>query len=74
MVIFFHRKVQQHDQFVRCETEPSDEGVWQLRLIWADGTESVERFATSDALEERQRELEHDLVGSGWGGPYGRVI
>ena len=74
MVTFFHRKVQDQDQFVRCETESGCDGVWHLLVILADGTEQIERFPTSDALEERQRQLEHQLLGHGWGGPYGRVI
>ena len=68
MVWFYQRQ----GHFVRFETQPGDNGRWELVVIGADGTERVERFENDLALQTRQRELETEFRGEGWDGPHGR--
>jgi hypothetical protein len=71
MVWFYERQ----GTFIRCETRESPNHVgFELLMIDPDGTEKIEHFADSQALEIRQRELQSTLVHDGWQGPFGRTI
>jgi hypothetical protein len=71
MVWFYER----HGTFIRCETRdvPSKTS-FELVVTQPDGTETVERFEDSNALQRRQYELETVLTHDGWQGPFGRTI
>ncbi|HUE89752.1 MAG TPA: hypothetical protein VMO26_27055 [Vicinamibacterales bacterium] len=47
---------------------------FELVVLQPDGSESVERFADSEALLRRQAELEQSLASGGWQGPFGRFL
>lgn len=71
MVWFYERQ----GSFIRCETrEASSRAGFELLILHPDGTEKIERFADSQSLEERQRELQSTLTHDGWQGPFGRTI
>ena len=71
MVWFYERQ----GTFIRCETRDVSRGTgYELLIIQPDGSESVEKFADSAALERRQQELQMSLVNTGWQGPFGRTI
>ena len=68
MIWFFERQ----GQYVRCETQKTPDGVYELITTNADGTERIERFQDSAALAKRQVEIEQGLTTDGWTGPHGR--
>jgi hypothetical protein len=71
MVWFYER----HGVFIRCETRDAANGAgFELVIFQPDGTESVELFIDSAALERRQQELQSTFTHSGWQGPFGRTI
>ena len=70
MIWFFEKK----GEYVRCETRKADDGVYELVITDADGTERVERFEDSAELARRQVELERGYAEKGWTGPHGRVM
>ena len=71
MVWFYERQ----GTFIRCETrDASAPGGFELVIVEPDGTESVEQFDDSAALERRQQELQSTLTHDGWQGPFGRTI
>jgi hypothetical protein len=72
MVWFYERQ----GHFIRCETRdvPGDTITIELVVLQPDGTETVERYESSDALARRQQELQSSLTHSGWQGPFGRTI
>ena len=73
IVVWFY---QLNGSFVRFETRDviTRPGMFELVILNADGTESVEQFADSDGLYQRQRELEEQLTAVGWQGPFGRFL
>ena len=71
MVWFYER----HGAFIRCETRDADRGPgFELVIVQPDGSERIERFVDSSALERRQNELQATLSHDGWQGPFGRTI
>ncbi len=71
VVWFFER----NGVFVRFETpDTARTPVYELVIVDADGTERVERFATSDELHRRQQQLQSTLCAEGWTGPHGRFL
>ena len=57
--------------YLRYESRKTEDGLYELRLLDADGTERVERFDGERDLNERQRALEGGLIEDGWTGPHG---
>ena len=55
--------------FLRFETRNVPDG-FELRIIQADGSDRVERFADSTQLAKRQTDLEATLAADGWTGPH----
>ena len=72
MVWFYERS----GSFVRFETRDVPQGspVFELVILHPDGKEETERFADSESLTRRQRELATLLTGEGWQGPFGRFL
>ena len=71
MVWFYER----HGTFIRCETRDAAAGTgYELVIVQPDGSEAVEQFADSSALERRQQELQTRFSHDGWQGPFGRTI
>jgi hypothetical protein len=72
VVWFFERK----GSFVRFETRDvaGQPDSVELVIVQPDGTETVERFLSSDQLYARQLELQSTLAHDGWAGPYGRFF
>jgi len=64
---------EQGGHYMRCEVHRVD-GQYELVIVSPDGTVCVERYAHSDAVHSRQRELQQSLIGGGWSGPHGRHI
>ena len=58
-------------QFLRYETRDLPNGRYQVCIIRADGTEHVETFDDSAALNRRQVDFERELTEEGWTGPHG---
>ena len=61
-------------QFIRCEAGESTEGGFELHILTPDGTERIERFASSTDLARRQAEFEREIAAEGWTGPHGRNL
>jgi hypothetical protein len=60
---------------MRCEIRQQIEGDrFALVVTLPDGSERVEMFDDSTALNRRSVELEKMLSGKGWNGPYARGI
>ena len=57
--------------FLRYETRDLPNGGFQLCITDADGTERVETFEDSTALNKRQIDFERELNQKGWTGPHG---
>lgn len=57
--------------YVRCEALQLPSGIFELRVVEADGSEQVEHFNDSDALAKRQIAVEQRLSSQGWSGPHG---
>ncbi len=70
MIWFFERK----GQFVRCEARQAPDGMYELIVIDADGSERLERFENSADLQKRQVAVEQQFVSEGWTGPHGREM
>ena len=67
MFWWFERK----GQFLQCEVLPVATSGFELRIIEPDGTELVERFSDSSALEKRQDAVMAEVKNAGWNGPHG---
>ena len=67
MVSFFERG----GRFVRCETFERNDGCYELIITEPDGTQRVEVFDHSGALDDRLAQVEHDYLVAGWFGPHG---
>ncbi len=61
---------EQGGRYVRCEIRFVAEG-YALMITDPDGIERVEEFNDSQQLSHRQNQLERELAGKGWTGPYG---
>ncbi len=53
--------------------QPVAEG-YQLIVVQADGTVTVEQYDNPDRLHRRQLALQKRFVDAGWCGPHGRNI
>ena len=72
VVIWFYERNGEH---MRCEIRQQIEGDrFALVVTLPDGTERVEMFDDSSALNRRSVELEKMLAGKGWNGPFARDI
>jgi len=58
-------------KFLRYETRDRPTGGYELRVIRADGSEEVESFESTMALNRRQLDFERQLASEGWSGPHG---
>ena len=71
-VIWFYERKGEH---MRCEIRQLIEGDrFSLVVTLPDGTERMEVFDDSSALNRRSIELEKTLVQKGWNGPFARGI
>jgi hypothetical protein len=71
-VIWFYERKGEH---MRCEIRQLIEGDrFSLVVTLPDGTERIEVFDNSSALNRRSIELEKTLVQKGWNGPFSRGI
>ena len=71
MIWFYVRK----GDHLRCEIRQQVEGdTFELVITEPDGTERVERFDDSAALNQRSRALERQWREQGWDGPFARDI
>lgn len=71
MIWFYVRK----GDHLRCEIRQQVEGDrFELAITEPDGTERVERFDDSTALDRRARTLEREWREQGWEGPFARGI
>jgi hypothetical protein len=58
-------------EYLRYEAREVTKEIYELTIIWADGTERVEQFGDELALNERQLTLQRELESAGWTGPHG---
>lgn len=71
-MIWFYQRRGEH---LRCEIRTQVEGDrYALVVTMPDGTERVEIFEDSSALNRRSLELERQFQRDGWGGPFARDI
>ena len=71
-VIWFYER---HGEHLRCEIRQQVEGDrFALVVTLPDGTERIEVFDDSYALNRRSLELEIMLSRKGWNGPFARDI
>ena len=70
MFVWFERD----GKHVRVEVRELSPKNYELRFIDADGSERVEMFTDSEALAERQEQVQRELRDQGWNGPHGWVI
>jgi len=71
-VIWFYERKGEH---LRCEIRQQIEGDrFSLVVTLADGTERIEVFDDTSALNRRSIELEQRLMQKGWNGPFARGI
>ncbi len=69
MIWFFERK----GEHLRCEIRTQIEGDrYDLVIVHADGSETIESFSDSRELNRRTAELEQALRSEGWDGPFAR--
>jgi hypothetical protein len=61
-------------EFIRVEILQLASDRFELRLIRADGTETVETFSNAVDLGTRQDEVQRDVRQQGWSGPHGWVM
>jgi hypothetical protein len=72
VVIWFYERRGEH---LRCEINQQIEGDrFALIVTLPDGTERIEMFEDSGALNRRSVELEKMLREKGWNGPFARDI
>jgi hypothetical protein len=60
--------------FTRCEVLQLPTGEFEIRVVYPDGHEQVERFTSADELAARQTSLEAALRSDGWSGRHGWVL
>jgi hypothetical protein len=72
VVIWFYERKGEH---LRCEIRQLVEGDrFELVVTLPDGTERMEMFEDSGALNRRSIQLEKMLREKGWNGPFARTI
>jgi hypothetical protein len=57
-------------QHLRFEVLDLQDG-FELRVTFPDGSEQIERFASSSDLARRQQRLQSEFCADGWAGPHG---
>jgi hypothetical protein len=62
---------QRGNEYLRYEAREVSTGDFELTILSADGTESVERFSDQEALSQRQAALHRELEAEDWTGPLG---
>jgi hypothetical protein len=62
---------ERNGQYLRYEARQAPGGGFEMCVVEPDGTERVERFATSSDLARRQQEFEEQIAEAGWNGPHG---
>ena len=67
MFVWFEKR----GTFMRYETRDLPNGAYQLCIIDVDGTERIETFEDSAALNRRQIDFERELTEKGFTGPHG---
>ncbi len=66
MVYFFHRA----DTYYRIENRV----IYELAITGPNGVTRTEKFASAEAMAERERALHDELRLTGWDGPHGHTI
>ncbi len=66
MVYFFYRA----GTYYRVESR----AIYELAITGPNGVTRTERFASAEAMVERERALHNELRLKGWDGPHGREI
>jgi len=61
-------------ELIRLEVLELDANRFELLLISADGTETVETFTNAQDLARRQKQLQDAMSREGWRGPQGSVM
>jgi len=61
-------------ELARVEVLQIAQDHYELRVIYADGTDRVETFSNADALAKRQEEVQRAMSEEGWTGPHGWVM
>ena len=59
---------------MRVEVLEVSQQKYELRVIDADGAESMESFSNAQELAKRQEEVIQTISKDGWSGPHGWVI
>ena len=72
-MVWFYERAGVYCRFESREV-PDRAGQLELTVLYPDGNERTERFVNSKALIERQRQIESELAGDGWEGPFGRRL
>jgi hypothetical protein len=65
---------QREGEYRRLEILETQPGTFELRVIYPDGSVTVETFSNADNLAKRQGEIEAALSHDGWSGPHGWVV
>ena len=65
---------ERNGQHSRVEVLQLVTGVYELRVVDADGSEDVEAFNDSRELADRQNEVQQRMRTEGWSGPHGWVV
>lgn len=59
------------NEFTRYEARMVSTERFEFAVVAPDGTERVEQFDNSDALQARQIAFEKEIEAEGWTGPHG---
>ena len=70
MFWWFERK----GELLRVEVLQVSEQLFELRIIAADGTETLETLSNAQDLAKRQEEVIAKISKDGWSGPHGWII
>jgi hypothetical protein len=70
MFWWFERK----GELLRVEVLQVSDQLFELRIIGADGTETLETFTNAQDLAKRQEEVIAKISKDGWSGPHGWII
>ena len=61
-------------KFLRLEVLQPAANTFELRVVGADGTESIETFSNAKDLGKRQDEVQRAVKQEGWDGPHGWIM
>ena len=61
-------------ELLRLEVLQLAPNLFELRVIRADGLQTVETFSNAQDLGKRQEELHRAMKKEGWSGPHGWVM